>query len=311
MEIELELVQAAGPVIAIHGGAGTPAYDPERAATVTAGLEAALAAGWDVLAAGGRAVVAAAAAVASMETSELFNAGRGAIPTTVGTVELDAAVMDGASGAAAGICAATWPDNPVLAALALADSVGAGALERARQGQLAGMPLLLDSVSADAFAQQAGLAARTVHGGPTRAPLSPQGTVGAVALDRAGHVAAATSTGGRRRQPPGRVGDSPIVGAGTWAEDRTAAVSGTGIGEAFMLAGFGHRVAWCCERGDGLDGAVRDGLDEVVRWGGDGGAVAINPRGQLVLAFNTPRMARAWRTGERVATALDRSAASA
>jgi isoaspartyl peptidase/L-asparaginase-like protein (Ntn-hydrolase superfamily) len=311
MEIELELVQAASPVIAIHGGAGTPAYGPERAATVTAGLEAALAAGWEVLASGGRAVEAAAAAVASMETSERFNAGRGAIPTTAGTVELDAAVMDGASGAAAGICAATWPDNPVLTALALADSVGAGALERARTGQLVEMPLLLDSVSADAFARRAGLAARAVHGGPARAPLSPNGTVGAVALDRAGHVAAATSTGGRHGQPPGRVGDTPIVGAGTWAEDRTAAVSGTGIGEAFMLSGFGHRVAWCRERGDALDAAVRDGLDEVVRWGGDGGAVAVTPQGQVVLAFNTPRMARGWRTAERSATALDRATASA
>lgn len=306
MEIELELVQASGPVIAIHGGAGTPAYDPERAAVVTAGLEAALAAGWAVLDAGGRAVEAAAAAVASMETSELFNAGRGAIPTTAGTAELDAAVMDGANGAAGGICAATWPDNPVLAALALADSVGTGALERARAGQLVGTPLLLDGESADAFAQQAGLAARTVHGGPEREPLSPHGTVGAVALDRAGHVAAATSTGGRLRQPPGRVGDTAIVGAGTWAEDRTAAVSGTGIGEAFMLAGFGHRVAWCRERGDALDAAVRNGLDEVVRWGGDGGAIAVTPQGQTVLAFNTPRMARGWRTAERSTTALGR-----
>ncbi|MGH9104803.1 MAG: isoaspartyl peptidase/L-asparaginase, partial [Acidimicrobiales bacterium] len=123
------------------------------------------------------------------------------------------------------------------------------------------------------------------------------GTVGAVALDGDGHVAAATSTGGRAGQRPGRVGDTPIIGAGTWADDRTAAISATGTGELFILAGFAHRVDWAMRSGSPLGPAMVASLGEVSALGGTGGAVAISAAGLFAAAFDTPAMARGWRDG--------------
>jgi len=129
----------------------------------------------------------------------------------------------------------------------------------------------------------------------TRRRSRGAGTVGAVALDAAHHVAAATSTGGRTGQPPGRVGDSAIIGAGTWADDATVAVSATGEGEAFILAGFAHRVDWAIRAGMTLDDALAAALDAVVVWNGTGGAIALAPSGNFGVCYDTPAMARGWR----------------
>jgi isoaspartyl peptidase/L-asparaginase-like protein (Ntn-hydrolase superfamily) len=134
------------------------------------------------------------------------------------------------------------------------------------------------------------------------------GTVGAVAADQSGHIAAATSTGGREGQRRGRVGDSPIIGAGTWADDETAAVSATGEGEAFLVAGFAHLLDWSLRSGSSLDEAVTRSMAEVTRRGGRGGAVTITRSGELVCAFDTRAMARGWMdsTQSRIAV-LDRT----
>ncbi|HUB71508.1 MAG TPA: isoaspartyl peptidase/L-asparaginase, partial [Acidimicrobiales bacterium] len=148
---------------------------------------------------------------------------------------------------------------------------------------------------ADEFARAAGLE-RMSH--TTQAPRPPgapgHGTVGAVAVDVEGHVAAATSTGGVSGQPPGRVGDSPIIGAGTWADDSTAAVSGTGSGESFILAGFGHRVDWMLRQGSSLGQALVASLEAVALLGGTGGGIVLRRSGEFAAAFDTGAMARAW-----------------
>ncbi|MFV0294676.1 MAG: isoaspartyl peptidase/L-asparaginase family protein, partial [Hyphomicrobiaceae bacterium] len=253
------------PVLVIHGGAGTITRDlmtPEKEAAYRAGLEASLRAGQAVLVAGGSATEAVIAAVQSMEDNELFNAGRGAVFTSDGRNEMDASIMDGATRAAGAVAGVTRIRNPVKAAHAvMAHSrhvmlIGEGAETfAAAQG--------LDMVDPSYFRtearwqqlERARAAGRMEldHDGSARAVRDAEtppdaddrkfGTVGAVALDAHGNLAAATSTGGMTNKQWGRVGDSPVIGAGTWAENATAAVSGTGLGEAFMRACAAHEVA--------------------------------------------------------------------
>ncbi len=319
----------AGPAVLVHGGAGTFERLQEEGARARLenALGVALSVGWRVLEDGGPAWLAAVEAVASLEDSGLFNAGRGSRPTSEGQIETDASVMDGATGAAGAVCAATWPANPVRAALAVAgltlgdagtspqvpeqqvpkSPVTGGGTSRAapvpeRQGRRAGRwrPLLLAGAGADRLAEATGLPRLTKATPPSAGAARPYeksspGTVGAVALDGAGHLAAATSTGGLEGQPPGRVGDSAIVGAGTWADDRTVAVSATGVGEAFILAGFAHRVDWLLQDGLSLDDALAAALDEVSFNNGSGGAIALTPSGRFATMFGTAAMARGWK----------------
>lgn len=282
------------PAIVVHGGAGS--FDRLRSAAdvrrLEAGLDAALAAGWAVLAAEGSALEAAVEAVAYFEDSARFNAGRGAVPTSEGTYELDAGVMDGTSGKVGAVCAATWPANPVRVARKVAEIGGPP------DG-----PVLLAGAGADRFAEAWGFERMTPEmrasaTGETKdgdGALSEHGTVGAVALDAGGRLAAATSTGGRQGQHPGRVGDSPVPGAGVWADAATAAVSATGAGEAFVVAGFGHRIDWGMRHGLALAAAVEAGLEAVARLGGDGGGIALAPDGSFAASFNSRAMARGWR----------------
>jgi len=307
-----------GPALMVHGGAGTFARlrDEATRAHLQNAIGLALDAGWAFLVRGEDALPAAVEAVACLEDSGLFNAGRGSTPTSEGKIEMDAGVMDGVTGTAGAICAGTWPANPVRAALAVArlsitdastpalppvaaDVPGAG------QGRGSWQPLLLAGVGADRLAEAAGLARMTSPGSPaatapgTHDGTAP-GTVGAVALDQAGHLAAATSTGGRAGQPPGRVGDSCIIGAGTWADDSTIAISGTGTGEAFILAGFAHRVDWAMRSGQGIECALRAAMNAVSARNGNGGAIALAPSGRFAAIFGTPAMARGWRSGSEV-----------
>src|SRR5947209_12985457 len=223
-------------VLAIHAGAGPAPSDPDdggdRWARQSAGLAAALRAGLSVLSSGGDALDAAVAAVVVMEDDEDWNAGRGSSLTAAGTVEMDAAVADGRARRASTVACVTGIRHPVEAARAVLDD---------------GRHVLLAGPGAEAFASSAGLAFEDPEWFITerrrRALASAAGgTVGAVARDTAGHLAAATSTGGRTAQLPGRIGDSPIPGAGTWADDATCAVSATGIGEAFLQAAFAHEI---------------------------------------------------------------------
>lgn len=293
-DLRLVARRLSPPLIAVHGGAGA-GHGP--AELVSAGLRAALDAGWSALTAGSGALDAVVAAVVAMEDSGTFNAGRGAVPTTAGTVETDAAVMgalpDGRVVSGGG-CAMTWPANPVLAA---------------REVARAGNALLLAGAGADRFAESVGLVRvdpGSLTGGQPGQAVSSAGTVGAVALDGVGVLAAATSTGGRRGQPSGRVGDSPIVGAGTWAEQARVAISATGDGEAFVRAGFAHLIDWSVGAGAPLVEASRAAFDAVARWGGSGGAILLGADGELVVAHDAPAMARGWRSTTETVAELDR-----
>jgi len=250
-------------------------------------LEAGLAAGRAILVAGGSALDAAQAAVCVLEDAPVFNAGRGAVSTQEGTFELDAAVMDGASRALGAVAAVTGIRNPVRAARAVLDE---------------GRHVMLCGPGALAFAQ-----AHEVELQPPEwfrsSAASPvdvlPGTVGAVARDLGGHLAAATSTGGRSGQRVGRIGDSPLPGAGTWADDATAAISCTGDGEAFVRALAAHEVdALMRHRDLPLDAACRVVLGAVAEQGGTGGMIAVARDGTVALPFTSEAMARGWQVGD-------------
>ncbi len=280
-----------GPVIVVHGGAGGFGEElRERASECRSGLSAALTAGGAVLDAGGGAVDAVRAAVMAMEDFPLFNAGYGAALCADGSVELSASAMRGSDQAAGAVAVLRRTRYPVAAAAALLDEP---------EVLLAGEP-------ADAFAAACGLEQREPSEFVTerqRRRLAAVlegggGTVGAVCLDADGLLAAATSTGGLHGQRPGRVGDSPVIGAGTWA-DRDVAVSCTGKGEAFVRAGAARLLAALVAQGVALAEAGRRVLDAVAECDGDGGLIAVDARGEVVLPFSTDAMPRGvWRDGE-------------
>lgn len=287
------------PALVLHGGAGSFERSRGDEEALVAALQGAADAGWELLAGGGRALDAVVEAVASLEDCGEFNAGRGAVATSDGEVEMDAGVMDAATGAVGAVCAARYPANPVRAARAVAD---AGGVPRG--------PVLLAGEGADLFCAERGLEKmhrewlaggnprdRRSGGGPPLPARSPHGTVGAVALDTSAGLAAATSTGGRAGQVRGRVGDSPIPGAGVLARAGVG-VSATGEGEAFLVAGFAHRVAWSLESGADLLSSLREALSLVTELRGTGGAIAVAGGGEFAAAFSTPAMARAWRGPE-------------
>lgn len=309
--------------LALHGGAGTIARStPEAEAPYHAGLRAALAAGQAVLEQGGTALDAVVAAVVALEDCPLFNAGHGAVFTADETHELDAGVMDGSNRAAGALAGVTTLRNPVL-----------GALEVLRDGRC----VLMGGALADAWCAARGVAAvapgyfSTVH---RRAQLNAvrardreatvldhtgaasqmgtvgetrMGTVGAVALDRHGHLAAATSTGGMTNKRPGRIGDTPIVGAGVFADDATCAVSTTGTGEHFIRGCVAHDVHARMAYGAASlhVAAARAVAESLAPLGGSGGLVAVDRQGRIAMPFNSAGMYRAWaREGEAAASAV-------
>jgi isoaspartyl peptidase/L-asparaginase-like protein (Ntn-hydrolase superfamily) len=288
-------------VMAIHGGAGGrgPAgADPDRDAAVRAALAGALRAGQRVLARGGPALEAAVEAVAVLEDCPALNAGRGAVLRSDGSVALDAAVMDGLERRAGGVAAVRRLRNPVRAALAVLKHsphvLLAGAEAEAfaiGQGLEPAADDWLVTPQRTAQLERARTAARAMldHDGEE----DGAGTVGAVACDAAGHLAAATSTGGMTNALPGRVGDSPVPGAGIWADDATCAVSGTGEGEIFLRCAFAHEVdALLRLGGRPLQDACERALARVEALGGRGGCAAIDARGRVALPFNTFAMPR-------------------
>jgi beta-aspartyl-peptidase (threonine type) len=280
------------PVIAIHGGAGTlrrGAMTTGESRRYRAVLEQALHAGYSILRRGGSSIDAAVAAVVVMENSPLFNAGRGAVYNAAAEHELDAAVMDGATLRAGAVACVRRIRNPVLAARAVMERsphvllVGAGAERFARRQGLAMVPM-------DYFSTRRRLLA--LRRAP-RTEADRHGTVGAVALDSSGRLAAATSTGGYTGKLPGRVGDSPIIGAGTYAEDATCAVSCTGLGELFMRSVLAYDVsARMRYQRRPLARAAAEALRSLARLGGSGGLVAVDRRGNVAMPFSSQGMYR-------------------
>jgi L-asparaginase / beta-aspartyl-peptidase len=291
----------------IHGGAGRferGMLSPAVEAGTRAGLEAALDAGSAVLAAGGAALDAVEAAVRVLEADPHFNAGRGAALSREGCAELDAAVMDGRSRKAGAVARVSYSKSPVALARAV--------MERSAHVFLAGIGA--DAFSREIGAEQVGndwfvtperraqLAELLGKGGDAYDVDMKYGTVGAVARDAAGHLAAATSTGGVTGKRWGRIGDSPVVGAGTWADDRSVAVSCTGAGEFFLRAGAAHEIdARVRLAGEDVAEAADAVLADVRALGGTGGVIAVGRDGTAVWRFTTAGMNRALATsdGER------------
>jgi beta-aspartyl-peptidase (threonine type) len=279
------------PLVVIHAGAGrrfgTAAEQEDRS---RAALVQALDAAREVLDQGGDASAAVQAAVRVLEDFELFNAGRGAVLCADGSVELSAALMrsDAAAGAVAGISRTRFP---IAGAQAVLESPQVLMVGAAADGLAASAGA--EQVTPDYFIterEQARL--HDPPAGPDHA------TVGAVCLDREGGLAAGTSTGGIRAQPPGRVGDCPLIGSGTWADSRVA-VSCTGDGEAFIRVGAARYIGALVEHGVTLTEAAQRALEAVRGLGGSGGLIALDSRGNALMPFNTGGMARGvWREGQ-------------
>lgn len=282
--------------LAVHGGAGTIStahMTAAREARYRKALSAALRAGYTVLESGGTSMDAVVAAVVFLEDTPLFNAGRGAVFNADGRHELDAAVMHGASHEAGAVAAVRRIRNPVLAARAVMQSTphvllaGAGAERFARDF---GLPM----VAPEYFSTAARARSLARIRARNRASAADRhGTVGAVARDADGNLAAATSTGGYTNKMAGRIGDSPLVGAGIYADNAVCAVSATGHGESFIRAVLAYDVAARMQYlRESLAVASRRALDRVAALGGDGGLIAIDRAGNIVMPFNSEGMYR-------------------
>ena len=305
--------------LVIHGGAGvilrkdlTPALEARYRAKLTESL----ATGYEMLERGGASLDAVVAAIKVMEDSPLFNAGHGAVMNAEGVCELDASIMDGRTLEAGAVAGLQHIRNPI----ALARDV----LERTPH-------IMLIGDGAEAFARQLGyefvpnayfqterrrrqlaLARKLVKRPAGRPKVCPTrvtfatvddnkyGTVGCAALDRHGNLAAGTSTGGMTNKQYGRVGDSPIIGAGTYAKNATCALSATGHGEFFIRSVFGHNVSALMEyKGLSLADAAAEAMRQMARLGGTGGLVAIDRHGKVAMPFNTSGMYRGCRVAGR------------
>ena len=303
--------------LAIHGGAGTilkSTMTPEREAGYRAGLARALEAGEAVLRDGGAALDAVVEAVAALEDEPLFNAGRGAVFTSEGKQEMDAAVMNGRDRSAGAVAGIFGPRNPIRAARAVMERtdhvclIGPNALEIARAAGLPfeEAPYFFTQARWDALQETLDLRAR---GETNDDPARRHGTVGAVARDASGHLAAATSTGGMTAKAPGRVGDTPMIGAGTFADDATCAVSGTGHGEIFIRWTAGAEIAARMRHGgQSLEEAAHHVvMEDLGKNDGSGGVIAVDRDGNIALPFNCEGMYRASvRSGEGAEIAIYR-----
>jgi L-asparaginase / beta-aspartyl-peptidase len=273
--------------ILVHGGAGRWAAEDRTLAV--AGVARAAAVGWALLEGGGSALDAAVEAVVALEDDPLFNAGTGSVLNGEGEVEMDASVMAGETLAAGGVLCIRRVRNPVLVA---------------RKVMLATDCVLLAGPAATAFAREQGFAEYDPGLPRAMRGAAGVGTVGAVALDAAGRLAAATSTGGREGKRAGRVGDAPIPGAGNYADGR-AAVSATGWGEQMLRYVTAKDVAQRIARGAAPVQALREALDDMARRFGEPiGAIALDARGNLGAVHGTEAMPHAWRrSGEPGVTA--------
>ena len=286
--------------LAIHGGAGTISPEqitPAIERDLRAGLQTALNAGHAILENHGSSLDAVVAAVCVLEDDSLFNAGRGSVFTNAGTHEMDAAMMDGRTLRAGAVSGIRRVKNPILLARAVMEKsphvmlAGEGAENFARE-------LGLEIADQDYFyTEQRWQAWQRVRAArlESLSEADRHGTVGAVALDQSGNLAAATSTGGNTNKWPGRIGDTPVIGAGTYANNQTCAVSATGDGEFFIRAVTGHDLSALMEYG-GMNLAAAAGavIDKIGALGGSGGLIAVDRDGNIALPFNTTGMYRGY-----------------
>jgi beta-aspartyl-peptidase (threonine type) len=304
--------------LVVHGGAGTIERSEmtlEREREHRAGLERALTAGYEILKRGGSSLDAAEAAVRVLEDDPHFNAGKGSVFTSAGTNEMDAAMMDGKTLKAGAVANLRHVKNPISLARLLIEKSDYVVSKSPRVG-----PLFMAGEGAEMFAKENGIelvdqkyfftqerwnalqkvkeSEKAGGAGGKKFIITDQdrhGTVGAVALDQQGNLAVATSTGGTTNKKSGRVGDSPIIGGGTYANNATCAISCTGDGEFFIRAAVAHNVSALIEyRGMKLEEAAQMALDKAKKLGGEGGLIAIDKHGNIALPFNTSGMYRGY-----------------
>ena len=303
------------PAIAVHGGSGTIASsveDPKIKKRYLGALQEALEAGFSVLKKKGTALDAVTKSVTVLEDCEFFNAGKGSVFTSKGGHEMDAAVMDGKSleaGAAAGI---KGIKNPVLFAADIMKNTpfvflaGSEAMEYARRQEYEILPdsYFFTQLRHDQWVSLRGTGeVQLDHSGDSGHKF---GTVGAVAVDSEGSLAAATSTGGMTNKAWGRVGDSPMIGAGTYANNKTCAVSCTGHGEYFIRGVVAYDVSCQMEYGGkSLEQAANDAVfKQLKKMGGEGGLIAVDAQGTICLPFNTEGMYRGWKNNHQTVTQI-------
>lgn len=294
--------------LVIHGGAGVILCEnmtAEREAAYTAALETALEAGAEVLRSGGSAVDAVQAAVIPMEDDPLFNAGQGAVFTAAAEHELDASIMSGAARDAGAVAGVKRIKNPILAARAVMDQsehvmfAGEGADEFAASVGLE----MVDNSYFDTERRLESL--ERVLRERARTDAERHGTVGAVAIDTNGNLAAATTTGGMTAKAAGRIGDAPLIGAATYAENGVCAVSATGHGEYFIRVAVAKTICARVElAGDSVGAAAQSALDQVADLGGDGGVVVIDGNGRYEYVFNSKGMYRGMIDPDGMETAI-------
>jgi beta-aspartyl-peptidase (threonine type) len=291
----------------VHGGAGTierEAMTPEREKEYRSGLEHALKTGYEILQRGGSSLDAVEAAVRTLEDDPHFNAGKGAVFTSAGVNELDAAIMDGKTLKAGAVASVRRIKNPVSLARmvmeksphVMLDCAGAEAFAKEQGIELVDPKYFFTQERWDALQKIQKAAKQGAGVGGKQFIITDQdqhGTVGAVALDQQGNLAAATSTGGMTNKRPGRIGDSPVIGAGTYANNATCALSATGDGEYFIRAVVGHEVSTLMEyRGMSVQDAAEAAIKKVGDLGGTGGLIAVDRNGNVAMPFNTSGMYR-------------------
>jgi beta-aspartyl-peptidase (threonine type) len=295
--------------IAIHGGAGTLVKEmmtPEKEKEYKAALELSLNQGYEILRNGGRAVDAVEEAVKQLEDSHLFNAGRGSVFTNAGTHEMDASIMEGKTLQAGAVSLITGIKNPISLARSVMEKsehvflAGEGAM---RFAEKFGFTLESPEYFHDEFRYQQWQEIKDSESFQLDHSVNKDskfGTVGAVACDQYGDLAAATSTGGMTNKRWGRIGDSPMIGAGNYANNKTCAVSCTGSGEFFIRGVVAYDVSCLMEyKGLSLEEAARQVVEErLLGIGGDGGLIAVDVQGNVALPFNTEGMYRAYQTSE-------------
>lgn len=294
--------------LVIHGGAGTIKKEnmtPERERKYHEALQHALDTGYSVLQKGGKSIEAVIAAITFLENSSLFNAGKGAVFTYSGKNELDASIMDGSTLEAGAVAGVATIKNPIQAAYAVMTQsehvmlAGRGAEQFAAEH---GLPIVDPSYFVDSARYQQYLNRRDqerrkdssmIPGDPSENKF---GTVGAVALDQYGNIAAGTSTGGMSDKRFGRVGDSPIIGAGTYAKNSTCGISSTGWGEYFIRLAVAHDISAMMEYGGASleDAANAVIMKKLPALGGDGGVIGLDRKGNISMTFNTAGMYRGY-----------------
>jgi beta-aspartyl-peptidase (threonine type) len=288
----VSIVLMLRPAIVIHGGAGRASS--EREAERREGCRRALDAGWRALTTGSSSLDAVCAAVVELENCPVFNAGTGSVLTAAGTVEMDASVMEGTQRRAGATAVVSGVRNPVLLARAILDDgkavflAGPGARDFAHEHgvEICAPEELITDWQLERWRKREG--------------AYSHGTVGAVAVDSGGRVAAATSTGGVEGKPLGRIGDSAVIGAGTYADDRLGAISATGRGEAIIRAVWGRTVAESLRSGLDPSTAARAAIVDLERiGGGSGGVIVVDPSGRVGHAFNAPHMTFGWMRVDR------------